>query len=432
MPCQAIPACLGYLLCDNVFTQVRGFAHATGRGIVSQSVQWAPINKVVAAGIALSSSNGLNAVLQTLVDTARDISGARYAALGVLDATGSSLAQFLTSGVPDGVSESIGTCPIGRGLLGVLIKDPRPLRLGDVQHHPMASGLPDGHPPINSLLGVPIIARARVFGNLYVAEKIDDLEFTEDDLSLLKMLAALAAAAIENAQLREERDRFFAAASHELGNAVAGVRLWAEHLQDMTKEAPSNWLTGLDRIKKGADGAHKLIDDLLSLARIREGRLTLVPWPVDVSVVMLESAEQYRPEIERAGLQLDTSAVERDVVIQADSARVRQIFVNLISNALKFTSPGTTISLGVQRSGNEVVSFVADQGPGIAAVDAERIFHPYEQVSGVARGRGAGLGLPLSRQLARLMGGNLVLDRREGPGARFVLSLPVTDIHRPK
>ena len=409
-----------------MFTQSRSFAHNHRRGIVSQTVQWTPINKVVAASIALSSSNGLNAMLQTLVDTARDISGARYAALGVLDATGSSLAQFLTSGVPGGTTERVGTCPIGRGLLSLLIRDPRPIRLQDVEHHPLAGGLPDGHPAITSLLGVPIVARGRVFGNLYVAEKIDDYEFSEDDLDLLNMLAALAAAAIENAQLREERDRFFAAASHELGNAVAGVRLWAEHLQDMAKEAPANWVSGLERIKKGADGAHKLIDDLLSLARIREGRMTLVPWPVDVSVVMLESIEQFRPEIEKAALQIDTSAIERDVVIQADSARLRQIFVNLISNALKFTHPGTTISLGLTRTGDEVVAFVADEGPGIAAVDTERIFRPYEQVSGVARGRGAGLGLPLSRQLARLMGGELAVASSVGQGARFLLTLPTT------
>lgn len=407
-----------------MFTLARSFARPTPRGIVSQSVQWAPINKVVAAGVALSSSHGLSSVLQTLVDTARDISGARYAALGVLDPTGDHLAQFLTSGVPDDVSERVGTCPIGRGLLSVLIRDPRPIRLQDVHHHPLSGGLPAGHPDINSLLGVPIMARARVFGNLYVAEKSDDIEFSEEDLDLLKMLAALAAAAIENAQLREERDRFFAAASHELGNAVAGVRLWAEHLQEMSKDAPANWTKGLERIQKGADGAHKLIDDLLSLARIREGRLTLVPWPVDLSVVMLEGAEQYRPEIEKAGLQIDTSDVERDLVIKTDSARLRQIFVNLLSNALKFTNPGTTISLGARRQGDKIIAYVADQGPGIAAVDTERIFRPYEQVSGVARGRGAGLGLPLSRQLARLMGGDLVVESAVGAGARFVLTLP--------
>ena len=363
-------------------------------------------------------------MLQTLVDTARDISGARYAALGVLDPTGDHLAQFLTSGVPDDVSERVGTCPIGRGLLSVLIRDPRPIRLQDVHHHPLSGGLPAGHPDINSLLGVPIMARARVFGNLYVAEKSDDIEFSEEDLDLLKMLAALAAAAIENAQLREERDRFFAAASHELGNAVAGVRLWAEHLQEMSKDAPANWTKGLERIQKGADGAHKLIDDLLSLARIREGRLTLVPWPVDLSVVMLEGAEQYRPEIEKAGLRIDTSDVERDLVIKTDSARLRQIFVNLLSNALKFTNSGTTIYMGARRAGDKIIAYVADQGPGIAAVDLERIFHPYEQVSGIARGRGAGLGLPLSRQLARLMGGDLVVESTVGSGARFVLTLP--------
>ena len=392
---------------------------------MSQSVQWAPINKVVAAGVALSSSQGLNSVLQTLVDTARDISDARYAALGVLDATGAQLAQFVTSGVPEGVSERVGNCPIGRGLLALLIKDPRPIRLQDVPHHPMAQGLPSGHPDISSLLGVPIMARARVFGNLYVAEKVDGYEFTEEDLNLLKMLAALAAAAIENAQLREERDRFFAAASHELGNAVAGVRLWAEHLQDTTRDAPPNWVNGLERIKKGADGAHKLIDDLLSLARIREGRLTLVPWPVDLSVVMLESAEQYRPEIERAGLRIDTTDVERDLVLQADSARLRQIFMNLLSNALKFTNSETTISLGARREEDRIVAYVADEGPGIAAVDAERIFRPYEQVSGLARGRGAGLGLPLSRQLARLMGGDLRVESAPGEGAKFILALPL-------
>jgi signal transduction histidine kinase len=392
---------------------------------VSQTVQWAPINKVVAAGVALSSSRGLSSVLQTLVDTARDISGARYAALGVLDPSGDHLAEFLTSGVSHEVGAQLGGCPVGRGLLGVLMHDPRPLRLHDAHLHPEAQGVPDGHPPIRTLLGVPIVARDRVFGNLYVAEKIDDYEFSEDDLALLEMLAALAAAAIENAQLREERDRFFAAASHELGNAVAGVRLWAEHLQDMSKDAPANWIRGLERIQKGADGAHKLIDDLLSLARIREGRLTLVPWPVNVSVVLLESAEQFRPEVEKAGLRIDTSAVERDLVTKTDSARLRQIFVNLLSNAVKFTHPGTTISLGATRTDDRIVMYVADQGPGIAPVDAERIFRPYEQVSGVARGRGAGLGLPLSRQLARLMGGELVVQPTPQSGARFVLSLPI-------
>lgn len=390
-------------------------------------LQSTPISKLVAAGVALSSTDGLGPVLQTLVDTARDIVDARYAALGVLDATGDHFAQFVTSGVSADLPSQLGRIPCGDGLLGLMIRNPQPLRLHDLQAHPMAAGLPQGHPQMHSLLGVPIVARDRVFGNLYLTEKQGAPEFSEEDLSLLQMLAALAAAAIENAQLREERDRFFAAASHELGNAVAGVRLWAEHLKEMSRDAPASWLNGLERIQKGADGAHKLIDDLLSLSRIREGRLTLVPWPVDVSVVMLETAEQFRPEIEKAGLRIETSQVERDLVLQADSARLRQIFVNLVSNALKFTTTGTTITLGARRDGDKVMAWVADQGPGIAAEDAERIFRPYEQVSGLARGRGAGLGLPLSRQLARLMGGDLRVSSAEGEGATFTVTLPVAE-----
>lgn len=413
--------------------RMRNSAPRRPSGIVSQTatlgmpdLQVTPISKLVAAGVALTSTDGLGSTLQTLVDTARDIVDARYAALGVLDATGDHFAQFVTSGVPEDLQARLGRAPCGQGLLGVMIRNPQPMRLQDLQHHPQAAGLPEGHPQMHTMLGVPIIARGRLFGNLYLTEKQHEPEFSEEDLALLQMLAALAAAAIENAQLREERDRFFAAASHELGNAVAGVRLWAEHLKEMTKDdAPASWLNGLERIQKGADGAHKLIDDLLSLSRIREGRLQLVPWPVDLSVVMIETAEQFRPEIEKAGLRIDITGIERDLVLFADSARLRQIFVNLVSNALKFTTPGTTISLGACREANRLVGYVADQGPGIAAEDVERIFKPYEQISGVARGRGAGLGLPLSRQLARLMGGDLSVETVEGAGARFVVTLPL-------
>ena len=411
--------------------RMRNSTTSQASGIVSQSappgmpdLQSTPVSRLVAAGVALSSTDGLNAVLQTLVDTARDIVDARYAALAVLDATGKHFAQFVTSGVPQDMQTRIGKLPCGAGLLGVMIRNPQPMRLDDLQHHPQAAGLPEGHPQMHSLLGVPIIAREQLFGNLYLTEKQHAPAFSEEDLSLLQMLAALAAAAIENAQLREERDRFFAAASHELGNAVAGVRLWAEHLMEMSRNAPATWVNGLVRIQKGADGAHKLIDDLLSLSRIREGRLHLVPWPVDLSVLLIETAEQFRPEIEKAGLQIDLSHIERNLVLLADSARLRQIFVNLISNALKFTTPQTTISLGARREGEWMVAYVADQGPGIAAEDVERIFQPYEQVSGLARGRGAGLGLPLSRQLARLMGGDLRVHTAHGAGATFVLTLP--------
>ncbi|HSL68827.1 MAG TPA: HAMP domain-containing sensor histidine kinase, partial [Longimicrobiales bacterium] len=162
-----------------------------------------------------------------------------------------------------------------------------------------------------------------------------------------------------------------------------------------------------------------LIDDLLSLARIQEGRLTLAPWPLDVAEAIDEAVTLQRPNAENAGLAL-VATVPDGLIVEADPTRVRQILVNLITNAIKFSNPGDRIDVGAESSAaGDVVIFVRDQGPGVAARDIERIFQPYEQVSGLARGRGAGLGLPLSRQLARLMGGDLWVEQVQPNGSEF-------------
>src|SRR5512135_189946 len=129
----------------------------------------------------------------------------------------------LTSTISEQQRERLFGMPVGKGVLGVLIRDPRPLRLRRLADHPASAGMPPHHPHMSSFLGVPVMSKGRVFGNLYCTEKIGADEFTEDDVAMLQMLAAQAAAALENAQLRQQRERFFAAASHELGNAVAGV-----------------------------------------------------------------------------------------------------------------------------------------------------------------------------------------------------------------
>jgi len=384
------------------------------------------LQKLVEAGVALTSTQSVQQVLQRLVDLARDLVAARYAALGVLAPDRTSLAEFLTSGISPEQRRRLSSLPVGHGVLGLLIEDPQPLRLRSLSDHPSATGMPPHHPHMESFVGVPVMTKGRVFGNLYCTEKVGADEFSEDDVALLQMLAAQAAAALDNAQLRQERDRFFAAASHELGNSVAGVKLWTQHLLDNTKDAPQPITDGLRKIYKGADNAHKLIDDLLSLARLQEGRLVLAPWPTNPGTIVSEVIEQFRPELEAGALTIDASAVRRDMMIEADPTRLRQIIVNLVSNAVKFTRRGTSIYAGAQPDPSSGVQcWVRDEGPGIAAEDVERIFMPYEQVSGVARGRGTGLGLPLSRQLARLMKGDLWVESEVGRGATFKLRLPL-------
>jgi signal transduction histidine kinase len=162
---------------------------------------------LIEAGIALSSELSLDAVLQKLVETAAALTGAKYAALGVLDPTGSRLERFLTTGIDAQTHAAIGDLPTGRGILGVLIRDASPLRLHDLSEDPRSVGFPPGHPPMRSFLGVPVALRGIAYGNLYLTEK-EGGDFGEEDEETVMLLASQAAVAIENARLYESATRW--------------------------------------------------------------------------------------------------------------------------------------------------------------------------------------------------------------------------------
>jgi len=169
-------------------------------------------------GRALLAELDPQKVLDLILEQARDITGARYAALGVLNEQRTELERFVTSGIDDATRRSIGDLPRGRGVLGVLIKQPRPLRLADVGKHPSSYGFPAGHPPMHTFLGVPIMIRGEAWGNLYLAEKTEG-EFTEADEDAAGILSGWAATAIENARLYQISER----RRQELERAVHGL-----------------------------------------------------------------------------------------------------------------------------------------------------------------------------------------------------------------
>lgn len=197
---------------------------------------------LVEAGIALSSELSLDAVLQRIVEVASDLTGARYAALGVIDRSGTGLERFLTTGVDPETRATIGELPRGRGILGVIIRDAKPLRLHDLSDDPRAVGLPPGHPPMRTFLGVPIVLRGVAYGNLYLTEKRGGEDFGEEDEEIVTMLAAQAAVAIENARLYESATRWSRQLEslNEVGNALVTetklerlLALIAERLRDL-------------------------------------------------------------------------------------------------------------------------------------------------------------------------------------------------------
>ncbi len=189
---------------------------------------------LVDAGIALSSELSLDVLLQQLVETAAELTSARYAALGVVDRAGEELERFLTTGIDAETHAAIGDLPRGRGILGVLIRDATPLRLHDLAEDPRSVGFPANHPPMRSFLGVPIMLRGVAYGNLYLTEKHGGEDFSEEDEELMQLLAGQAAVAIENARLYENSTRWFRQLEslHEIGDALAG-ELELEPLLDL-------------------------------------------------------------------------------------------------------------------------------------------------------------------------------------------------------
>lgn len=179
------------------------------------------------AVVGIGTDLDLRSTLQRIVQAACALAGARYGALGIIGADRTELSDFITYGMDPATHAKIGDLPHGRGVLGLLITDPNPVRLPDINKHPDSYGFPPDHPPMHSFLGVPVRTRDQIFGNLYLSEKQGATEFSEDDEEIVVALAAAAGVAIDNARLfalAQRRERWLAAAAEITGVLLGTVR----------------------------------------------------------------------------------------------------------------------------------------------------------------------------------------------------------------
>jgi two-component system, NarL family, sensor histidine kinase DevS len=393
------------------------------------------LERLVAAGALLTSELSLEGVLQQTVIIAAEVIGARYAAIGVLGPDGRLLESFTTHGITPEERARIGAPPRGHGILGLVIREARVIRLPDLTRHPDSYGFPPHHPPMHSFLGAPIIGRRGVFGNLYLTERLGGGYFTEGDERIAVLLAAQAAAAVENARLHEEsarlleevqqlhrsRERFFAMVNHELRNALAATYGWAELL--VRKKDPTTVPPAAFEVLDSAEQAIGLISDLLDLSRLDEDRLRPVIRSVDPAAVARRAVVRMTPAAAAKRATLATDLPAQLLTCRTDASRLEQILVNLLGNAIRHAPEASEVRLSVGAADNKIVVTVEDQGSGIAPDDVERIFDIYV-TKAAEEGRSVGLGLPLSRRLARLLGGELSALSRPGRGGCFVLELP--------
>jgi signal transduction histidine kinase len=385
--------------------------------------------RLLAAGVAIHARHDLDHVLQEVVDAARAVVGARYAALGVLGDDRETLVQFVTSGLDDETRRRIGDLPRGRGLLGRVIREGKPIRTIDINRHPQRYGFPPHHPPMKSFLGVPIKGRSAVFGNLYLTEKIGAEEFDAEDEAIAVLLAAQAAVAVEGAQLlgqvhamQRQRDLFFAMMNHELRNALTGVYGWAERL--VRKKSPEAMAQAAQEVYEGAERTITLLNNFLDLSRLDAGKVRPVWRDVEIDGALQRAVSGLAPAADAKGVSLDVVTDGAPPTVRTDPVRLEQILVNLLSNAVRHSPEGQPITVRVAVASQEVGFRVADRGAGVPAELRERIFEPFERFDPQS-GLGTGLGLPVSRRLAEVLGGRLTVEDTPGGGATFALWLPM-------
>lgn len=377
----------------------------------------------------------LEGVLARVAQVAAEVIGARYAAVGVLGSDGKVLEHFTTFGIDDELRARIGRPPEGHGILGLIIRDAKPLRLPDLTRHAESCGFPPHHPPMHSFLGVPIFGRGGVFGSLYLTEKAGGEEFTEEDEDLAIVLAAKTAAAVENARHHEEsarllaevqqlhraRERFFAMVNHELRNALAAVYGWAELL--VRKRDPATVPRAAFEVLDSAQYAIALINDLLDLSRLDEDRLKPVIRRVEPVSIARHAVGRVTPAANLKQVTLHLTPGPELPNCETDASRVEQILVNLLSNAIKHAPERSSVTLSITAISERVVFRVEDEGPGVPPTDVERIFDIYVTKAD-EEAQGLGLGLPLSRRLARLLGGELHAVAHPEKGGCFILEVP--------
>ena len=268
------------------------------------------LRALIEASMAIASELSLESLLQRLVATAAELTGARYAALGVIDRSGLQLERFFTTGVDEETYRAIGELPRGKGILGALITEATPLRLHDLGEDPRSVGFPANHPPMQTFLGVPILLRGEAYGNFYLTEKAGGEDFSEEDQEIVSLLAAQAAIAIENTRLYEATTQWSKQLEslNEVGNALA-TETDVERLLDLVARRLRELLdarlvavmvpAGADELRFAAvagDGGEAFLGQTMPIASSKSGRV------------------YQRGRSERSDSVLDDPEIERDVI----------------------------------------------------------------------------------------------------------------------
>jgi signal transduction histidine kinase/ActR/RegA family two-component response regulator len=285
-----------------------------------------------------------------------------------------------------------------------------------------------------SFICVPLPVHGQILGSISLARSTPGHPYDSLDLALAEELARRAGLAVDHARLyraseqaNRDKDEFLATLSHELRSPLSSALLCAQMLRrGILDEAKSR--RALETIERKITLEVRLVDDLVDVARITSGKLSLEMERVDLGSVILSAVEGTRPDADAKGIRFELMIHEIEAPVRGDEARLQQVMGNLLSNAIKFTPKGGSVEVGLERVGSQAQITVRDTGIGISAAVLPEIFDRFRQVDASLTRKygGLGLGLAIVRNLVDLHGGNVIAESPgEDHGATFTVLLPL-------
>jgi signal transduction histidine kinase len=367
------------------------------------------------ASRAVAAELDVDRVLTVIVERVAALVGARYAALGIADGSGQ-IERFITAGITPEERAAIGPVPVGHGLLGLLILEGRSLRIDDIASHPASVGFPVNHPPMTTFLGVPVVVKGEVVGNLYLTDKAHGEPFTEDDQRLVEMFAVHAGIAIENARLHdlvqrlaivEERERIGKDLHDGIIQAIYAVGLSLEVVTEILDD-PEGRREALTRVDKAIDALNLVIADIRSyILRLRPA--SGPEDPVEALARLGEDLGMHTVVDLEVDLD-DGAALLRDL---PPDRRSDLLFIarEALSNVARHAGASRVV-LVLQSVGDELELSIEDNGRGM---------DPAQRRPG-ADGSHQGLGNMRDRAVA--MGGRFDITTGEPSGTRIIVTVP--------
>ena len=416
-------------------------ASKIARDITKQKEAEASINKytrqlelINSIGKIIAAELNIHVILQKVTDVTTNLSGAAFGAFfyNKVDAKGEAYTLYTLSGAPKEAFEQFGS-PRNTEVFDITFRGEGVLRSDDITKDPRYGknaphkGMPEGHLPVVSYLAVPVISGTGVvIGGLFFGHPKAGM-FKEEHENLVVAIASQAGIALDNAKLYEnihelnaKKDEFISFASHELKTPLTTI---SGYLQ-LAEKSPELAHGFLPKISKQVNRLSAIIGDLLDISKIQAGKLDLNFTRTDLLTVLKESVETVKQVAPEHDIEMEIPA--GNIMVTIDSQKMNQVLINVLTNAVKYSSPHSKILVTVILLGNQVRISTQDWGIGISPKFLDKIFSRFYRVAkSSSKAEGLGLGLYISKEIVEGHHGRIWVESEEGKGSVFHIDFPI-------